>query len=163
MTFKPRQQAFADLILTGCNQTDAYLKAGYKAKSRTVAEVCASRLLLNDKVASYITEMRSRASVNTGVTLERVLNELALIGFSDLRDFASWNAHSLTLIDADALEPEKRRVLKSVTVKADHIKLEREDKLRALELIGKHLGMWDAPQKGDGSELTAFLEALRRV
>lgn len=50
----PRQQAFADEFLISSNAKQAYLKAGYKAKSDSVAEVEGSRTLRIPKVKRYL-------------------------------------------------------------------------------------------------------------
>lgn len=57
-----QQRRFADLILDGKNQTDAYKQAGYKCANDNVAAVSASELVRNPKVVAYMTEQRQEAA-----------------------------------------------------------------------------------------------------
>lgn len=61
-TFKDvRHRKFAEWILKGETPPQAYRKAGYKAKSAHARQVCASRLLLNVGIATYLREVRQAA------------------------------------------------------------------------------------------------------
>lgn len=50
----PQQRKFVENILTGMNQTDAYMKAGYKSKTRKTIGNNASRLMENDIIRAEI-------------------------------------------------------------------------------------------------------------
>lgn len=64
-----QQRRFADYILKGKTQQDAYIKAGYSVKNVETARVNASRLLTNAKVAAYIAERQERAAERAEVSL----------------------------------------------------------------------------------------------
>ena len=72
-----QQQKFADAILEGKCQRDAYIAAGYKPTNENTMDACASRLLRNVKVMSYIEEARENASESSEVTLEWLIKESA--------------------------------------------------------------------------------------
>ena len=51
-----KQKAFADYYIELGNATEAYIRAGYKATKREVAEANARKLLGNNSVKKYIDE-----------------------------------------------------------------------------------------------------------
>jgi hypothetical protein len=65
-----QQQRFADLILEGRNQTDAYKQAGYKCANDNVAAVSASELVRNPKVVAYMAEQRQEAAKALHIDLQ---------------------------------------------------------------------------------------------
>lgn len=54
MKLTERQKAFCDYYIETLNATEAYKKAGYRAKNDNTAAVNANRLLRNTKVKNYI-------------------------------------------------------------------------------------------------------------
>lgn len=75
MALTRQQQAFADLILEGRNQTDAYKQAGYKCANDNVAAVSASELVRNPKVATYIEQKRQQAAQMAQIDLQWLIKE----------------------------------------------------------------------------------------
>lgn len=73
----PKQQRFADLVLTGMAASRAYREAGYTATTDGAAEASASRLLGSAKVAAYLGARRAGAAAKAELTLAGVLGELA--------------------------------------------------------------------------------------
>ena len=57
-----RHELFAQGIAKGQSQREAYLAAGYTAKTDASADVCASRLLSDAKVQARVTEIQGRAA-----------------------------------------------------------------------------------------------------
>lgn len=87
--------------------------------------------------------------------LARVVEELAVIAFSDIGEFADSNGDNVTLKDSKTLPRDVRRCVSEVSTRATkygksmHFKL--HDKIAALKQLGEHLGMFGA--KGtDGEE-----------
>jgi len=134
-----RHEIFCQEYLIDLNATQAYIRAGYKAKD---AASMSSRLMTNDKVRARVDELLAARSARTGITQDRVLRELARIGFLDPTRLA--NMENATIAN-DATEDD-RAAIASVKVKSGNDYTEREikfaDKLKALELLGKHLGMF---------------------
>ena len=158
-----RQERFCQEYLIDLNATQAYIRAGYSART---AHNCASRLMAKAGVRARIDELMAVRSRRTGVTQERVVRELARIAFVDptqaidfecavLREDAeaaamSFDSHPDTLVSGVPVplinSMDDRAALMSVRVKSGDDFTEREvrlyDKVRALELLGKHLGMF---------------------
>jgi phage terminase small subunit len=102
---------------------------------------------------------------------DRVVFELAQIAFSSLEDFASWDNRGLKLKSSSKIDRDKIRVVRSVkyTKKTgntceDTIEITRDDRMRALELLGKHLGMWgDGKPASDDKSLIEFVNAITKA
>jgi phage terminase small subunit len=135
MTLSPKQQRFVDEYLVDLNGTQACIRAGY---SRKGASVQACRLLALAKVQKAIQEGREAASRRTEITLDRVLKELAKIGFANMADYVD-KLNDLTSLDRDLMAAVGEVIVEEVDgVKRTRVKL--LDKRAALVDLGKHLG-----------------------
>lgn len=146
-----KQKRFVEEYLIDLNATQAAIRAGY---SPDTANEQGSRLLANVSVSNEINRAMAERSKRTGVNADRVVRELAKIAFVNAADVI--NAKDATLRN-DATEDDTAAI-QSVKVKTfGDDGLEREikmaDKLKALELLGKHLGMFK-----DKLELDADME-----
>ena len=74
-----QQRRFADFILQGKNQRDAYRLAGYKCATEEVADANASRLISNAKVAEYLEAKRSKVAAKVELTTEHFARRLERI------------------------------------------------------------------------------------
>lgn len=74
-----QQRRFADFILQGKNQRDAYRLAGYKTTTDEATDAAASRLLSNVKVAGYLSAKRDRIAAKVELTAEHFANRLERI------------------------------------------------------------------------------------
>lgn len=137
-----QHERFCQEYMIDLNQTQAYIRAGYKPKRKESAGESASRLSKNVNIRARIDELMSERSKRTGVTAERVVRELARVAFLDPTKLADINKAT---VNNDASEDD-RAAISSVKVKSGEDFTEREikfaDKLKALELLGKHLGMF---------------------
>ena len=78
MALTPKQEAFAQAIVTGVNQSDAY-RAAYKVRPGTKAEsvnVAASKLMSDAKVTQMVAELRLPVAKKAQITLESHLDDL---------------------------------------------------------------------------------------
>ena len=129
-----------------------------------VAAAAGSRLLRNVKVKEYIDKRMKDREKRTEITQDKVLKEIAAIAFSKGSDYAeivertAYDEKGNEIIDSETGEPLKYKTidfkktdeLTAVQKKAiagihkgkDGIKVETYNKLNALELLGKHLGMF---------------------
>lgn len=134
-----KHEVFCQEFLIDMNATQAYLRAGYKSSNPTAR---ASELRAKPNVRARVDELLAARSVRTGITQDRVLRELARIAFLDPTKLANMNNAT---ISEDATEDD-RAAIASIKVKNGADFIEREikfaDKLKALELLGKHLNMF---------------------
>ena len=135
-----KQKRFAEEYLIDLNATQAAIRAGYSPD--TAKEIGCENLTKPNIRACIDREMAER-SKRTGVNADRVVQELAKIAFVNAVDVIDTETAT---VKEDAL-PEDTATIQSVKVKTfGDDGLEREikmaDKLKALELLGKHMGMF---------------------
>lgn len=135
-----KQKLFVEEYLIDLNATQAAIRAGYSPET---AQEQGSRLLSNVMVKKEIDKAMAERSRRTGVNADRVVMELAKIAFVNAVDVID---HATATVKSDA-SPDDTAAIQSVKVKTfGEDGLEREikmaDKLKALELLGKHLGMF---------------------
>lgn len=138
-----KQRMFVEEYLIDLNATQAAIRAGYSAKT---ADQQGSRMLANVKVQQAIAERMAERSKRTGVNQDRVVLELAKVAFLKMTDVVDRNG----AIKQDASEDDLA-CIESIKYKESDNEyggsVEREvkvaSKLKALELLGKHLGMWN--------------------
>ena len=82
-----RQSIFVKQYLIDLNAKQAAIRAGYSEKT---AESQASRLLRNVKVKQAIDKALGKVAAKLDITHEKICDELALIGFSDLGEFVEF-------------------------------------------------------------------------
>lgn len=135
-----KQKLFVEEYLIDLNATQAAIRAGYSPD--TAKEIGCENLTKPNIRACIDREMAER-SKRTGVNADRVVQELAKIAFVNAVDVID---PETATVKEDAL-PEDTAAIQSVKVKTfGDDGLEREikmaDKLKALELLGKHIGMF---------------------
>ena len=138
-----KQQRFVDEYLIDLNATQAAIRAGYSVKT---AGVQGSRMLGNVKVQQAISEKLAARSRRTGVNQDRVVLELAKIAFvkmTDLVDDQGQIKTSAAEDDLACIESMKYKKSESDTGASVEREIKISSKLKALELLGKHLGMWN--------------------
>lgn len=156
-----KQKRFCDEYLIDLNATQAAIHAGYSEKT---AYSMGQRLLKNVEVEAYIDKRQKARIDRTEITQDRVITELAKIAFADGMDFATVGKRNrITLTPTEDLLPEKRAAVASVKKGAKGaVEIKTYDKVKALELLGKHLGMFDKTQSsGEVEDLTPLAELLK--
>lgn len=146
-----KQKKFADEYLIDLNATRAY-KAAYKSvKNDNSAMAGASRMLRNVKVAAYIEEKMAERSERTEIKQDDVVKELAKIGFAQITDYVevqNINGFEKVIIKpTDEIEKEKIGAIAGIKEGRNGIEIKMNDKVKALELLGKHLGMFTDKQE----------------
>ena len=144
-----KQKAFATEYVIDYNATQAAIRAGYSEKT---AYSQGARLLKDVEVQEEIKKLEAAASERTAITKDMVLRELARVAFVDPRKLFDEEGRPK---DIRFLDPDTAAALSSVDIyeEFDYNGDERElsgytkkykwaDKLRALEMLGKHLGMF---------------------
>ena len=151
-----QQKLFCQKYLElGMNGTQAYLSVYKTCKKEETAMAGASRLLRNVKVKEYIEELQSKVEEKAIVTIEDIVKELTAIAFTDRTKISKMNKKKMKLesgteIDYEDVEFELTENLDENTKKVISgykkgkfgLSVETYDKLKALELLGKYLGMF---------------------
>lgn len=150
-----KQRRFVQEYLVDLNATQAAIRAGY---SERTAHVQGPRLLGNVRVQVAIQEALKQREKRTEITQDRVLTELAKIGFADMRDYLEYKTEKTVVAYGDDGEPiiDYRQiidvidsknvdtsVIQEVSISKDGtFKFKLYDKQKALNDIGRHLGMF---------------------
>lgn len=135
-----KQKAFVQEYLVDLNAKAAAIRAGYSAK--TAAEQ-GHQQLQKPAVKAAIEKAMELRSLRTQITADMVLQELAKVGFSKLGDFVEFGPRGVRIKDSkDVDSAVLAEVSETETNAGTNRKIKLYDKVRALELIGKHLGMF---------------------
>lgn len=146
-----KQKRFAEEYLIDLNATQAAIRAGYSPET---AGSIGNENLKKPEIKSAIDRAQAERSRRTGINQDRVLRELAKVAFLNPVDVIDMD-EATVLGEANR---EDTACIASVKVKTiptdDGVITEREvrtyDKLRALELLGRHLGMFADKVKLEG-------------
>jgi phage terminase small subunit len=152
-----KQQKFCEEYVVDYNGTQAAIRAGYAPRS---AEVKASKLLRIDKVRSYIDQLKLKQQERTDITADRVLNEIAKLAFYNSQDFTDQQGRLKSIQDMPRGLTSAITSIKQKTFGEGGEILETEykvaDKLKAAELLGKHLKLFSDRIVHEAGEGIAF-------
>lgn len=138
-----KQQMFVDEYLIDLNATQAAIRAGYSVDS---AKEIGCENLTKPNIQQAIGAAMAERSKRTGINQDRVVLELAKIAFvkmTDIVDSQGKIKNSATDDDLACIESMKYKSSESDTGSSIEREVKIAPKLKALELLGKHLGMWN--------------------
>ena len=162
-----KHELFCRYIVEGERADIAFEKSGYKPQKQN-----AYRLKKRPEVAARIAELMERGFKRHDITVDRIMEEYAKLGFSDIRqafddegrlllpqDMPDNFAGALTALEINTVEHGEGTV--------EHVaKFKLADKRSALDSMGKHLGMFkeDVTIKAEVVHKTVSeLELARRL
>ena len=138
-----KQKIFADEYLIDLNATRAYHTAYPSVKKEQTAAQAGSRMLRNVKVAEYIAERMEERQKRTEITQDMVLQELAAIAFARATDYVSVRDGMVQVKDTDQLSDSQIAAIAGIKETQNGIEVKLGSKEKTLELLGRHLGMWN--------------------
>ena len=138
-----KQKRFVEEYLIDLCATQAAIRAGYSPET---AGSIGSENLHKPEIRARIDAAMAELSRRTGVNQERIVRELAKVAFGSNLAFSKFTT-SAALTNASADDTAAIASVKVKQIPTDAgMGIEREirmaDKLKALELLGKHLGMF---------------------
>lgn len=139
-----KQKRFCDEYLIDLNATQAAIRAGYSVDT---AKEIGCENLTKPNIQEAIAKAMAERSRRTGINQDRIVLELAKMAFVNANDLIDTSNGSIR----PGASQDDLACIQSVKVKtslgASGTSTEREiklnDKMKALELLGKHLGMWN--------------------
>ncbi len=157
----PKQRLFVHEYLVSLNAAEAARRAGYSVRR---AKETGCRLMKLPAIKRAIEEARKKRETNLIMTREEILRELSIIGRADLKDFfVIQEGGEISAKPFDEMPEGTSRALESIeevrtiressdgsetNVLTDRIKFKTHSKLGALELLGRHEGLF--PNKVEG-------------
>ena len=156
-----KQEAFARHFALHGNAIEAYKAAGYSWKNMKpeTLRVKAAELVAHGTVSVRIAEFKAkkekRLEKQFDVTVDRIVQELAAIGFSNMEDYIRTTDEGDAFVDFRNLTRQKAAAITEITVEeyvegrgddsrnVKRTKFKLADKRGALVDLGKHLGMFE--------------------
>lgn len=148
-----KQKKFVEEYLIDLNATQAAIRAGY---SPDTAGSIGSENLKKPEIRVHIEKAMAERSKRTGINQDRIIEELAKIALLNPKNLINFEEAT---VKEEATE-EDLAAISSIRVKCFPTKdgegIEREvkmyDKAKALELLGRHLGMFKDKVEVSGLE-----------
>lgn len=159
------QKRFCDEYLIDLNATRAYKVAYPNCKKDDTARANSSRLLTIANIQEYISEKQKEIEKRTEVTQDMVIKELSAIAFSKASDYAKLKKMKrntpifdeegaivnykeeeyigIEFTPTDELSEEQKKALSGIKQGKFGLEVNSCDKVRALELLGRHLGIFN--------------------
>lgn len=138
-----KQKKFVEEYLIDLNATQSAIRAGYSPKT---ANEQGARLLANVSIQEAISKAMAERSRRTGINQDRIVQELARIAFVKITDVVDPDGEINTNASDDDLaciESYKIEDSDSVNGSSSKREVKLASKIKALELLGKHVGMWN--------------------
>lgn len=168
MELNDKQKRFCEEYVIDFNGTQAAIRAGYSAKT---ANRIASENLSKPVIQNYLTELKRRVAENNDGLIQKVINELVKVGFSNIQDYITVGNNVVDFTDIDSNKAAAiSSVKKSVTTfgtddnggTKEVIEFKLWDKISALEKLGKHLGIFEKDNEQSKNN-KLILEIVRRT
>jgi phage terminase small subunit len=138
-----KQKRFVEEYLIDLNATQAAIRAGYSVKR---ASELGYQLLQKTTVSEAISKAMAERSRRTGITQDRIIRELAKVAFVNATDVINMDEATIrgeaNRDDTAAIASVKVKTIPTETGEIVEREVKTYDKLKALELLGKHLGMF---------------------
>lgn len=147
----PRELEAIHYLMRGYTQKDALLAAGYSA---SVAKDNSHTVFQRPRVQKELKRRREKMAAKKRVSEEWVLERLMKIADASLGDLLEFDDEGKVRYNWDKLTPEMRYALTGMKTReykegrgpdatpVTEMKPEMADKLRALDMIAKYLGMF---------------------
>lgn len=152
----------------GMTDQDAYRTVRPQAKASDITArnyVCTIRH--RPHCIAYLAMLKTKSLSRHQDRKDQIIEELALVAFSDLGDLLSWGPDGLTVKRLDEVPPAQRRALARLTIsksaRGGTIRLAMHDKLSALDKLCKLFGLY-AQDSADSAEApTDTMSEVERV
>jgi len=173
-----KEKAFIEAYLVDFNATNAAREAGY---SDSIASQIGYRMLRKDHIKAAIKRKNDKKLKKFQITKEKILYHYSRIAFGSLKEVCDWTSTDVYFIpqadlqdDADLLISEISATETTHTTRDGETsttakrKIKMHDKLKALEVCAKHLGMFNdklqsSSQRDSDADTDRILRAAKRV
>ena len=153
-----KQERFVQEYLIDRNATAAAIRAGYSKKT---ARAIGAENLTKPNIAAEIEKRSKRLVSKLEITQERVREELAAIAFANGTDFATITRNGLVrLIPTDDLPEDKKKAIASIKEGKFGVEVKLSDKVKALELLGRDMGMFGGGSVPDSEQENNIFEVI---
>lgn len=151
INLNPKQEMFCREYVVDFNGYAAAIRAGYSEKT---ARVQASQILTIPNIQARIKELIEQRNNKIELTAEQIIDEFRKIAFSSI---AHMHNTWITLKEFDKLTDDQKACIESIKTRTrtifdkesgfpaeiEEIQIKLYDKQRALENLGKYLGIYE--------------------
>ena len=178
LTYK--QQRFIEEYVIDGNATQAAIRAGYNEKT---ARFIGAENLTKPNIKLLIEQKRQEQTEKAGVTAEALIKELATIGYSRVTDYLKVDDYDVIVgytndsegnpdmsrpitkkirgvevFKTNDMPEDKRAAIAEIRQTKDGISLKLHDKIKAIELLGRNLGIFKDKLEVNGEVTIKKLE-----
>ncbi len=132
-----RHELFAQEVAKGTSASESYAKAGYAPNTGNCL-----RLKVNESIVARVTEIQNRGADRAAVSVERIVQELARIGFSNVTDAIQIKRGKVKVSDTSKLSADAVAAIAGIKQTKDGVEVRFHDKQAALVTLGRHVGMF---------------------
>lgn len=171
------------------NATEAARKAGYKGSQGTLRRI-GHQVMNHPAVAAALREHESELEEKFELTADRVIDELIDMAFGNIGDVLDWDSDDVRMKPKDKMSRRGVKYIDSIKVDKELVRVKKrgrrrddeeqeekqvpvvtgikvttlgKEKVKALELLGKHTGLWKDGRSGaDPDARRAVLERLQK-
>lgn len=174
-----RQQRFCEEYAKAPDAKAAALAAGY---STSRAKETGCELLKRPDIRAEISRLRAIRDQEVGFSAADVVRELVAVAMIDIGDVLTWGMEEvegedglpMTMPNGDPimrpiiapvasskLTPVQRRAIKSVSMSEKGVfKVELHDRVKALDMLGRHFGIFERDNEQAGKAAAGTVAAL---
>lgn len=156
-----KQSRFVDEYLVDLNATQAAIRAGYSAKT---AYSIGWELLRKPEIEQAIHAAMEERAKRTQITADRVLYELARIAYANMGEYIETQEDGSAYVDLSHLSADQAAAIQEIVtdtymdgsgddaVPVKKVKFKLHPRTRALELLGKHRGLFTDKHEVSGPD-----------
>ena len=141
--------------LKDCNGRQAAIRAGY---SKASASAQAGLLLRTPWVARQIENEMERRAAKLRIEAEDVLREIADYASANIYDYLEIDSRGEAKLDLFFLTRDSAKGLAKYRITQDGFSITLTDRLKALELLVKHLGLYVQHREPDFGQRDLYLQ-----
>ncbi len=158
-----KQRIFCAEYLVDLCATKSAIRAGYSHKT---ARSIGQENLTKPDIQTYISELKKERSLRLKINADAVVQELAKIAFASIDNFVTLNEKGIYLIPSNSLTTSASAI-ELIKVKqrklGPEISIKLKDSLKALELLGRHLGIFNEKTNRQKIKSSSIREKLMQV
>lgn len=149
------------------NASRAYKAAGYTYKNDLVARASAAKLLSSSNIQAQIARERAKLAESVEITPARWLLEVKAAALADIADYGEIvtknGKQTIVYKDTKDIPRDKRGAIEGFKMGRNGIELKIMDRSKALDMLGKYMGLLNDKMEVSGNIEHTITEADRAM
>jgi phage terminase small subunit len=126
------------------------------------AGAAATRLLKDVRIMEAIDRERARLLENNDDLVKTMINELAKVAMADMTETIRVTGPIVSVKDLSEIPQHLRSCIKSIKTSSNGMEIQFHDKLKAIEVLGKALGMFVEKVQNVNEEYESIVDRIER-